>query len=133
MTLGIGKHMTDAEILAQAASAWDELERTLVERCKLKQGDELEAARAGCICILVDAIRGERQVNVRATIEDLEDKRNVENLGALLKPVPKGVKAFKLDDDPRAIHNAIADAVGESKEYARWNKMLDDAINGIRE
>ena len=111
MTLGIGKHMTDAEILAQAASAWAELERTLVSRCKLPASDELEAARAGCICILVDAIRGTRSINVPEIIEELEDDRNVQQLGQMAGMLPP----------PRR------------EENERWNQLLDAAINGIRE
>jgi hypothetical protein len=105
--------MTDAEILAQAASTWAELEKLLIDRCALPRGTELEAARAGCICTIVDAIRGTRKINVPEVIENLVLDREIERatvpVDAIFKPPVR------------------------REEDARWNKLLDDAINGIRE
>ena len=102
--------MTDAEILAQAASAWAELEKHLLEKSPLPV-NALDVARAGCICVIVDAIRGTRVVDVRATLEELEDDRNVQQLGQMAGMLPP----------PRR------------EENERWNQLLDAAINGIRD
>jgi len=126
--------MTDTEILTQAAAIWAALERHLVKEHELPAGLELEVARAGCIAVIVDALRGDLVVKVP------EPEPEPMELIEPLPPIDRTPLPYWKNNDP---HGAGEDAPTRPArwmkqpgpppsidEQARWNKALDHAVRG---
>ena len=128
--------MTDAEILAQAARTWSELERILVEQSPLSI-DSLDVARAGCIAVIVDVLRGNREIAPAELYEpEPEPKLPLIEFPQIdRRPVSWWKNATGEGEDapkPEPFrHREVSLAHKLSIDDAeRWNKHLDAAVRG---
>jgi hypothetical protein len=123
------------DILAQAASAWAEIEQHLIKTCGLVSDITLERERAHCISIIIEAIRGDRVIDV----PQLELATPVPMPQIDRKPVSWWKNhAAHLDDslppepplNRRQTLEAYLTRPPTPDEQARWDSYLDQAVHG---
>jgi hypothetical protein len=117
--------MTDEEILAQAASTWAELERHLIEKCPLPVTD-LDVARAGCITVLVDLLRGHREITPAELYEPEPERLPLIDF----PPIDRRPVSWWKNPHGAGEDAPMADARWEAAVKERWDKHLKAAVRG---